>query len=79
MAAVEGDAALLLASGGTVPTAPKGRGRRRSTTSHGPPWKVKKVDTLALKVDTLSSGFAQIKELLLSLQPDDRGPVPSGD
>ena len=78
LAAVEGDAALP-ASGGAVPRAPKGRGRRRSTASHGPPGKVKKVDTLARKVDTLSSEFAQIKELLLNLQPDDRGPVPSGD
>ena len=30
-------------------------------------------------MDTLSSEFTQIKELLLNLQPDDRGPVPSGD
>ncbi|XP_030293378.1 uncharacterized protein LOC115593839 [Sparus aurata] len=79
LAAVEGDAALLPVSGSAVPRAPKGRGRRRSTASHGPPGKVKKVDTLALKVDTLSSEFAQIKELLLNLQPDDRGPVVSGD
>ena len=51
MAAVEGDAALP-ASGGAVPRAQKGRGRRRSTASHGPPGKVRKVDTLARKVDT---------------------------
>ena len=34
---------------------------------------------LARKVGTLSSEFAQIKELLLNLQPDDRGSAPSGD
>ena len=77
LAVVEGDAALLPASGGADPRSPRGRGR--STASHGPPGKVKKVDTLACKVDTLSSEFAQIKELLLNLQPDDRGSAPRGD
>ena len=77
LAEVEGDAALLPASRSAVPKAPKGR--RRSTATQGPPAKVKKVDTLARKVDTLSSAFAQIKELLLNLQPDDRGSAPSGD
>ena len=75
LAAVETDAALLPTSGGADPRAPRGRGCRHSnvTAPHGPPRKVKKMDTLAHKVDTLSSEFAQIKELLLNLQPDDRG------
>ena len=77
LAAVEGDAALLRASGGADPRSP--RGCERSTASHGPPGKVKKVATLARKVDTLSSLLAQIKELLLNLQPDDKGSAPSGD
>lgn len=33
----------------------------------------------ALKIDHLSSEFAQIKELLFNLQPDNREPAPSGD
>ena len=70
LAEVEGDAALLPASRSAVPKAPKGH--RRSTATQGPPAKVK-------KVDTLSSEFAQIKELLLNLQPDDRESAPSGD
>ena len=34
---------------------------------------------MARKVGTLSSEFAQIKELLLNLQPDDGGSAPSCD
>ncbi|KAL7390944.1 hypothetical protein ABVT39_001691 [Epinephelus coioides] len=53
--------------------------QRRNTPSHGPPKKLRRVDTLALQVGSLSSEFAQIKEFLLNLQPDNRGPAPSGD
>jgi len=79
LAEVEGVTALLPASGSADPAAPRGRGRRRSTASQGPPKKTRKVDTLARKVGTLSSEFAQIKELLLNLQPDHSGSAPSGD
>jgi len=77
LAEVEGDTALLPTSGTADPAAPRGRGR--STASQGPPKKVRKVDTFARKVGTLSSDFAQIKELPISLQPVDRGSNPSGD
>lgn len=78
LVAIEGDAPLLPASRGADPRAPRECGRRCSTASHGLPGKVKKMGTLARKVDSLSSEFAKIK-LLLNLQPDDRGSAPSDE
>lgn len=55
------------------------KARQRRATSRGPPNKMRKMNTLTLKVDRLSSVLAQIKELLLNHQPDNMGPTPCGD
>lgn len=49
---------------------PSRSGRRRAPPEGAPPTKkARKVDCLATKVDTLTSEFAEIKALLLNLQP----------
>nr|WPK86714.1 NLRC3-like protein 49 [Sebastes schlegelii] len=75
IAEIGGDTGLPPASGPADPTTSK----RRRAVSRGPPKKLKRVDTLALKVGSLSSEFAQIKELLFNLQPVNRRPVTGGD
>lgn len=76
LAEMDGDTVLPLSG---VPAQPTTMKRCRTVSKHGPPKKHRKVDTLARKVDTLSSEFAQIKELLINLQPANKGPDPSGD
>ncbi|XP_074506781.1 uncharacterized protein LOC141776850 [Sebastes fasciatus] len=75
IAEIGGDTGLAPASGPADPTTSK----RRRAVSRGPPKRLKRVDTLALKVGSLSSEFAQIKELLFNLQPVNRRPVTGGD
>ncbi len=57
----QGVTPLALVSGGT---------RRRTSKSGRPPMKSCKVDTLAHKVDALSTEFAEIKAVLQNLQPE---------
>lgn len=54
-------------------------GNTHHVVLHGHPAKVRTVGALAAKVDSLSSEFPRIKQLLLNFQPDDSGSVPSGD